>query len=128
MAVRVVRLGSPRQDGEGIRIGTVRRPPRGIPKSEFASQNWYDVWYPNLSPSAETVKLAQEAQTPEQWRVFTKKYRSEMATPENARTIELLAALSKQTNFSIGCYCEEEDHCHRSILRELLKEAGAEVV
>ena len=128
MAVRIVRLGSPRQESEGIRIGAVRRPPRGIPKSEFASQNWYDVWYPNLSPSPETVKLGREAQTAAQWRAFTKKYRSEMATPENARTIELLAALSRQTNFSVGCYCEIEDHCHRSVLRELLKEAGAEVV
>ena len=128
MSVRIVRLGSPRHLKEGIRIGTVRRPPRGVPKAEFASQNWYDVWYPNLSPSPETVKLAQQAQTPAQWRAFVKQYRSEMATPENARTIEMLAALSKQTNFSVGCYCEEEAHCHRSVLRELLKEAGAEVV
>jgi uncharacterized protein YeaO (DUF488 family) len=128
VAVRIVRLGSPRQKGEGIRIGTVRRPPRGVPKSEFASQNWYDVWYPNLSPTPETVKLGLEAKTPAQWRVFTRKYRSEMATPENRRTIELLAALSRQTNFSVGCYCEEEAHCHRSVLRELLKEAGAEVL
>jgi uncharacterized protein YeaO (DUF488 family) len=128
VAVRIVRLGTPRHKGEGTRIGTVRRPPRGVPKSEFASQNWYDVWYPNLSPSPETVKLGQEAQTPAQWRVFAKKYRSEMATPENTRTIELLAALSKQTNFSVGCYCEEEAHCHRSVLRELFKEAGAQVV
>ena len=128
MAVRIVKLGSPRQESEGIRIGTVRRPPRGIPKSEFASQNWYDVWYPNLSPSPETVKLGREAQTAAQWGAFKKKYRSEMARPENARTIELLAALSRQTNFSVGCYCEKEEHCHRSVLRELLKEAGAEVV
>jgi uncharacterized protein YeaO (DUF488 family) len=128
VAVRIVRLGSPRHKGEGTRIGTVRRPPRGIPKSKFASQNWYDVWYPNLSPSPETLKLGQEAQTPAQWRVFARKYRSEMATPENTRTIELLAALSKQTNFSVGCYCEKEAHCHRSVLRKLFKEAGAEIV
>jgi uncharacterized protein YeaO (DUF488 family) len=111
-----------------VRIGTVRRPPRGVPKSEFSSQNWYDVWYPDLAPSAETVKLGQEAETPVQWRAFVRKYRAEMAAPETARTIELLAALSRQTNFSVGCYCEEEEHCHRSVLRELLKEAGGEVV
>ena len=127
MTVRILRLGSPRIEGEGTRIGTVRRPPRGVPKSEFASQNWYDVWYPNLSPSAETVKLAQEAKTPEQWRVFVKKYRSEMGTPENRRTIEMLAALSRHANFSVGCYCEEESHCHRSVLRALLVEAGGDV-
>ncbi|MHA7599949.1 DUF488 domain-containing protein [Alicycliphilus sp. T452] len=128
MAVRIVRLGSPRAEGEGTRIGTVRRPPRGVPKPEFASQDWYDVWYPNLAPTPETVKLGQEAETPAQWRAFTKKYRSEMAAPEAARTIQLLAALSKQAHFSVGCYCEEEAHCHRSVLRELLREAGGEVV
>ena len=127
MAVRVVRLGTARTEGEGTRIGTVRRPPRGVPKSEFASQNWYDVWFPNLAPSVETMKLGQEAQTPAQWAAFTKKYRNEMATPETARTIELLAALSRQTNFSVGCYCENEAHCHRSVLRELLVEKGATV-
>lgn len=128
MAVRIVRLGSSRVESEGARIGTVRRPPRGVPKSEFAAQNWYDVWYPNLAPGPETVKLGQEAETPVQWRAFVRKYRAEMALPETARTIELLAALSRQTNFSVGCYCEEEEHCHRSVLRELLKEAGGEVL
>jgi len=128
VAVRIVRLGSPRFESEGVRIGTVRRPPRGVPKSAFSSQNWYDVWYPNLAPGKETVKLAQEAETPVQWRAFVRKYRAEMAVPDTARTIELLAALSRQTNFSVGCYCEEEEHCHRSVLRELLEEAGAEVV
>ena len=128
MVIRIVRLGNPRQENEGIRIGTVRRPPRGVAKSQFASQNWYDVWYPNLSPSPETVKLGLEAQTPAQWRAFVKKYKKEMATSENARTIELLAALSRSTNFSVGCYCEDETRCHRSVLRELLKEAGAEIV
>jgi uncharacterized protein YeaO (DUF488 family) len=128
MSVRIVRLGSPRIKGEGPRIGTVRRPPRGVPKSEFASQNWYDVWYPNLSPNAETVKLAQEARTPAQWRVFARKYRSEMGSPENSRNIELLAVLSRHADFSVGCYCEEESRCHRSILRELLEEAGGDVV
>jgi uncharacterized protein YeaO (DUF488 family) len=125
MAVRVVRLGSARAKDEGIRIGTVRRPPRGVPKTEFASQNWYDVWFPNLAPSVETMKLGQAAQTPAQWAAFTRKYRAEMATPENARTIELLATLSRQTNFSVGCYCENEAHCHRSVLRALLVEKGA---
>ena len=125
MAVRVVRLGSARAADEGTRIGTVRRPPRGVPKTEFASQNWYDVWFPNLAPSVETMKLGQEAHTPAQWAAFTKKYRAEMAAPENARTIELLAMLSRQTDFSVGCYCEHEAHCHRSVLRALLVEKGA---
>ncbi|MBZ0131466.1 MAG: DUF488 family protein [Rhodocyclaceae bacterium] len=125
MAVRVVRLGTPRAKHEGLRIGTVRRPPRGVPKSEFASQDWYDVWFPNLSPSAETVKLAQSAKTPAQWAAFARKYRAEMATPDNAHTIDLLAALSHQTNFSVGCYCEDEARCHRSVLRALLAERGA---
>jgi uncharacterized protein YeaO (DUF488 family) len=110
---------------EGLRIGTVRRPPRGVPKAEFASQDWYDVWFPNLSPSNETVKVGQAAETPAQWAAFAKKYRAEMATPENAHAIGLLAALSQQTNFSVGCYCEDEAHCHRSVLRELLAERGA---
>ena len=128
MAVRIVRLGNPRHKDEGLRIGTVRRPPRGVPKSEFASGNWYDVWYPNLSPSPEIVKLGQGAQSPAEWRAFEKKYRSEMAAPENARTIEMLAALSRHVNFSVGCYCENEARCHRSVLRLLFKEAGAEVL
>jgi len=128
MAVRVVRLGSPRAQGEGTRIGTVRRPPRGVPKAEFASQDWYDVWYPNLSPSVETMKLGQAASTPAQWQVFAKKYRSEMRVLENSRTIEVLAVLSRHNNFSVGCYCEEEARCHRSVLRELLAAAGADVV
>jgi len=128
MAVRVVRLGSPRREGEGTRIGTVRRPPRGVPKAEFAAQDWYDVWYPNLSPSVETMKLGQAASTPAQWQVFAKKYRSEMGVPENSRTIEVLAALSRHSNFSVGCYCEEEVRCHRSVRRELLAAAGADVV
>lgn len=125
MAVRVVRLGTPRTKNEGLRIGTVRRPPRGVPKSAFASQDWYDVWFPNLAPSAETVKFAQEAKTPAQWAAFAKKYRAEMAAPDNARTLDLLAALSHQTNFSVGCYCEDEARCHRSVLRELLAGRGA---
>jgi uncharacterized protein YeaO (DUF488 family) len=127
MSVRVLRLGGPRGTDEGLRIGTVRRPPRGVPKSEFASRNWYDVWFPNLAPSAETMKLGQDARTPVQWAAFVRKYRAEMALPEANRTIELLAALSRQTNFSVGCYCEDEAHCHRSVLRELLAEKGAEI-
>lgn len=127
MAVRVVRLGNPRAKDEGTRIGTVRRPPRGVPKAEFASRNWYDVWFPNLAPSPETLKLALVATTPAQWAAFKKKYRAEMATPENAHAIELLAALSRHSNFSVGCYCEDEDRCHRSVLRALLSEKGASV-
>jgi uncharacterized protein YeaO (DUF488 family) len=128
MAIRVVRLGSPRSVDEGLRIGTVRRPPRGVPKSKFAAQNWYDIWFPNLAPSVPTMKLALAAKTPSQWKAFTRKYRAEMAIPENARTIELFARLSHQANFSVGCYCEDESHCHRSILRKLLLEQGARVV
>jgi uncharacterized protein YeaO (DUF488 family) len=125
MTVRIVRLGTPRTPGEGTRIGTVRRPPRGVPKSEFASQNWYDVWFPNLAPSVPTMKLAQGATTPRQWAAFARKYRAEMSTPDAKRTLDLLAVLSRTTDFSVGCYCEDENHCHRSILRELLREHGA---
>ena len=127
MAIRVVRLGGDRTAGEGTRIGTVRRPPRGVPKTEFASGNWYDVWYPNLAPSVDTMKLGQAAESPAQWNAFTRKYRAEMATPENVRNLELLAALSHRSDFSVGCYCEDESHCHRSVLRELLQEKGAKV-
>jgi uncharacterized protein YeaO (DUF488 family) len=128
MAIRIVRLGSPRAAGEGLRIGTVRRPPRGVPKSEFATQNWYDVWFPNLAPSLETMKLAQAATTAAQWAAFTRKYRAEMALPHSAHAIALLAALSLHSDFSVGCYCEHEAHCHRSLLRRLLVDAGAAVV
>ncbi len=127
MAVRVLRLGSDRVEGEGLRIGTVRRPPRGVPKADFASQNWYDVWFPNLAPSTETMKIGKNAKTDREWLAFAKKYRAEMATPENSRVLDLLAALSRQTNFSVGCYCEDEARCHRSVLRELLIEKGATV-
>lgn len=125
MTVRIVRLGTERAAGEGLRIGTVRRPPRGIPKSQFASGNWYDVWFPNLAPSAELVKAALGAATEREWADFAKKYRAEMATPDNARTLDLLAALSHQTDFSVGCYCADESRCHRSVLRALLTERGA---
>ncbi len=125
MVVRVVRLGTARAADEGLRIGTVRRPPRGVPKSEFASGNWYDLWFPNLAPSMDTMKLGQQAHTPAQWAAFKKKYRAEMSVPEAAHDLELLAALSQQANFSVGCYCEFEDRCHRSVLRALLQEKGA---
>jgi uncharacterized protein YeaO (DUF488 family) len=128
MPIRIVRLGTPRAKNEGLRIGTVRRPPRGVPKSKFASQNWYDVWFPNLSPSLPTMKLGLSGTTPAQWAKFIKKYRAEMSTPENSHAIELLAALSHHSNFSVGCYCEDESHCHRSELRKLLAEKGASLI
>lgn len=128
MPVRIVRLGTPRHRGEGLRIGTVRRPPRGVPKAEFSSGNWYDVWLPDLSPSAQTVKIALAADSPAAWKAFVKRYRSEMAAPQASRTLDLLAALSHTTNFSVGCYCEDESRCHRSILRELLAARGAKIV
>jgi uncharacterized protein YeaO (DUF488 family) len=127
LTVRVVRLGTPRARGEGLRIGTVRRPPRGVPRSEFASGNWYDVWFPNLAPSLETMKLGLNARTDAERRGFFRKYRTEMARPENARTLDLLATLSRHADFSVGCYCEDESHCHRSVLRALLADRGADV-
>ncbi len=127
MAIRIVRLGSPRTEGEGLRIGTVRRPPRGIPKSEFASQNWYDVWFPNLAPSVEAMKLGQQAETPAEWATFIKKYKSEMSSPDASHALELLAALSHESKLSVGCYCEDEARCHRSVLRTLLLEKGAKI-
>ena len=127
MTVRIVRLGSERSPGEGLRIGTVRHPPRGVPKSEHASRNFYDVWFPNLAPKAETVKLALAAGTEREWRAFVKKYRAEMAEPDLQKTLDLLAALSHTADFSVGCYCAEESRCHRSVLRELLAERGARV-
>jgi uncharacterized protein YeaO (DUF488 family) len=127
MAIRIVRLGTARAKDEGLRIGTVRRPPRGVPKSQFASGDWYDVWYPNLAPSAENVQSALAATTEKEWASFTRKYRAEMAKPDPARTLDLLAALSHQSNFSVGCYCENEARCHRSLLRGLLQEHGAAI-
>ena len=125
MAIRIVKLGMARAPHEGLRIGTVRRPPRGVPKAEFASQDWYDVWYPNLAPSVESMKLGQLVASDKDWAVFSKKYRAEMNAPEASRNLDLLAALSHQSNFSVGCYCENESRCHRSLLRDLLKERGA---
>ena len=128
MAVRIVQLGSPRTINEGLRIGTVRRPPRGVPKSEFASRNYYDVWLSNLAPSEELLKASRSAKDEKAWRSFIKRYRSEMSRPENSRVLDLLAALSHQTNFSVGCYCNDEQHCHRSVLRQLLAERSASLV
>ena len=127
MAIAIVRLGSPRLEGEGLRIGTVRRPPRGVPKSDFASQDWYDVWFPNLAPCPETMKLGQAAETPAQWAAFCKQYKAEMAAPAARHDLALLAALSHHTNLSLGCYCEQESRCHRSILKELLAGCGAQL-
>ena len=127
MPIRIVRLGSPRANDEGTRIGTVRRPPRGVPKAEFASRDFYDVWFPNLAPSVETMKLGQAAETDAEWKAFKKKYSAEMAEPQAQHALSLLATLSAQTNFSVGCYCEDEARCHRSVLRELLAEKGATV-
>lgn len=125
MAIRIVRLGTARSASEGLRIGTVRRPPRGVPKTEFASQDWYDVWYPNLAPSVETMKLGQSVDSDKDWAAFSKKYRSEMNEPDASRNLDLLAALSHNANFAMGCYCENEARCHRSLLRDLLSERGA---
>ena len=127
MTVHIVRLGTPRVANEGTRIGTVRRPPRGVPKTEFAKQNWYDVWFPTLAPSAETMKLGQAASTPALWTAFARKYKSEMAQPEAKHALALLASLSRTSDFSVGCYCADEAHCHRGLLRGLLAENGAGV-
>ena len=127
MAIRVVRLGTERSESEGLRIGTVRRPPRGVPKSEYAARNWYDVWLPNVAPTAELMKLGQAVKTEKEWLAFSKKYRAEMKNPEKSRILDLLAALSHDSNLSVGCYCEDESRCHRAILRELLAERGAEL-
>ena len=113
--------------GEGLRIGTVRRPPRGVPKAKFASENWYDVWLPELSPSEATVKLGQKAESDAQWGAFAKRYEKEMAAAGPSRVLDLLAALSQTTDFSVGCYCENESRCHRSVLRRLLKDRGAKL-
>ena len=128
MAIRIVRLGTPRHTDEGLRIGTVRRPPRGVRKERFAADNWYDVWYPELSPDQELVSEALHAKTPEEWGKFVRAFKKEMKQPAASRTLDLLAALSHTANFSIGCYCEHEAHCHRSVLRELLNERGAEII
>jgi uncharacterized protein YeaO (DUF488 family) len=127
MAVRIVRLGSPRSSGEGLRIGTVRRPPRGVPKRDFARRDFYDVWLPALSPTGALLKKALTARDEAAWRRFRREFRKQMNEPDASRTLDLLAALSHSADFSVGCYCESEAHCHRGILRELLVERGAEV-
>lgn len=127
MSVRIVRLGTPRQPDEGLRLGTVRRPPRGVSKADFAKQNWYDVWFPNLAPSLPIMKIALHAKTDADWRQFVRKYRAEMAQPAAKHDIDLLATFSHTTNFSVGCYCQDEARCHRSILRQLLLDRGADV-
>ena len=127
MSVRIVRLGSPRRRGEGLRLGTVRHPPRGVPKREHARGNWYDAWLPELAPSAAAVKLGLAAASEREWAVFVKRYRKEMAAPERQRLLAVLAALSHQASFSVGCYCADEARCHRAVLRELLLEHGARV-
>jgi uncharacterized protein YeaO (DUF488 family) len=127
MPIHIVRLGSPRLAGEGVRIGTVRRPPRGVPKDRYTKDNWYDVWYPELSPSAELVAEALSAVSESEWKRFVQKFRKQMSEPAASRTLDVLAALSQTASFSVGCYCEREDRCHRSVLRALLNERGASV-
>jgi uncharacterized protein YeaO (DUF488 family) len=127
MSVFIVRLGTARKPHEGLRLGTVRRPPRGVPKSDFARLDYYDLWFPNLSPSPELVAEALHAHDSRDWASFRRKFRHEMSKPDRSRELDLLAALSHQTNFSVGCYCEDENFCHRSVLRELLQERGADV-
>jgi len=128
LGVRVVRLGSARQRGEGLRIGTARRPPRGVRKADYARRNFYDVWLPELAPSQKWVSWAlAQPWTDDRWRKYARNYRREMAEPRAARLIELLAALSHNTNLSVGCYCEDQTRCHRSLLRELLREQGAKL-
>lgn len=125
MAISIVKLGSPRAPDEGLRVGTVRRPPRGVPKAEFASRNYYDVWFPNLAPSAEAVAQALAATDDKSWAAFTRRYRAEMNQPDASRALDLLAALSHGTDLAVGCYCADEQRCHRSVLRALLAERGA---
>jgi uncharacterized protein YeaO (DUF488 family) len=126
MSIAVLRLGSPRKPNEGLRLGTVRRPPRGVPKTQFAKLDFYDVWLPTLAPSQELVTFAQRSPDQRSWKTFERKFRAEMKKPDAARVLDLLAAFSHQTNFALGCYCEQEERCHRSILKKLLAERGAE--
>ena len=128
MAIHVVRLGTPRLSGEGVRLGTVRRPPRGVRKADYAALDYYDVWLPELSPPADMVSWAlSEPWTDKRWATFARRYRAHMSTPATRHLIELLASMSKQTNLSVGCYCEDESRCHRSVLREVLVDAGADM-
>ena len=127
MTIRIVRLGTPRAPDEGLRIGTVRRPPRGVKKEDYASKDFYDVWFPNLSPSEALLKEALQIKDESGWKKFRRRFLAEMKLPEARRNLDLLAALSHQTNFSVGCYCKDDARCHRSILRELLEQRGAEL-
>ena len=125
MAISIVRLGTPRHPGEGLRIGTVRRPPRGVSKDRYARDNWYDVWYPELSPTPQLMAQAKSSRSESEWAAFVRRFRKQMSEPLASRTLDLLSALSVNANFSLGCYCEREERCHRSVLRALLKERGA---
>jgi uncharacterized protein YeaO (DUF488 family) len=127
MAIRIVQLGTPRAAGEGLRLGTVRRPPRGVPKEEFASRDYYDTWLPNLAPSAELMAQGRAAQSDQEWAAFKRKYQAEMNRPDASRVLDLLAALSHQTSLAVGCYCDDEQRCHRSVLRALLAQRDAEI-
>lgn len=127
MSVHIVRLGSQRAADEGVRLGTVRRPPRGVPRKDFARLDWYDVWFPVLAPSVGTMKAGLAAESDRQWASFSRKYRAEMKTPAASQSLDVLAALSHRANFSVGCYCEDESRCHRSLLRQLLVERGAKL-
>jgi uncharacterized protein YeaO (DUF488 family) len=127
MAISIVRLGTPRSIGEGLRLGTVRRPPRGVPKAEFASRDFYDVWLPNLAPSDELMKRGLAAETEAQWKAFVRGFQAEMKQPDKAHLLDALAALSHASAFAVGCYCADESRCHRSVLRALLRERGAAI-
>jgi len=127
MSIFIVQLGTPRKPGEGVRLGTVRRPPRGIPKADFARLDYYDVWFPNLSPSSTLLQEAQGAADERAWAAFRRKFWREMSAPDRSRELDVLAALSHHTNLSLGCYCQDESRCHRSVLRELLTERGANI-
>jgi uncharacterized protein YeaO (DUF488 family) len=127
MTVRIVRLGSPRAEGEGVRLGTVRRPPRGVAKKDFSRLDWYDVWFPVLAPSVAVMKIGLAAESQRQWAAFSRKYRGEMKVPAASQSLDVLAALSHHANFSVGCYCENESRCHRSLLRALLVERDAKL-
>jgi uncharacterized protein YeaO (DUF488 family) len=128
MSIFIVQLGTLRKQGEGLRLGTVRRPPRGVPKADFARLDYYDVWFPNLSPSAELVDEARHSSNERTWRAFKQKFRREMSQPDRSRELDVLAALSHRTNLALGCYCEDENRCHRSVLRELLTARGADII
>lgn len=127
MSIRIVRLGTQRASGEGLRLGTVRRPPRGVPKDRFAKDDWYDVWFPTLAPSLATMKEGLAANSEKAWKAFTRKYLAEMRRPDAAHALDLLAALSHHSDFSVGCYCADDSRCHRGLLRELLVKRGAKV-